>query len=286
MKRQCWVILALVVGSIPPAVQAQPAKEPLKPEAKSLTVPMEMLPSRHFLVKVKIDGQGPYSLILDTGAPLTIVTSKLAKATGLVKKGGGGGFGLFGGVNQLVIGKLEVGEVVAEKTPAVVMDHPTVDAISQAFQKDFGPIDGIVGFPFFARFAMTVDYQKKELTFKPNGYKPGDYMADMMKTLTSASERKDPRPVWAEGLWGVIVEKDKADEAAGMPVKKVYDESAAAKGGLQVGDRILTVDGRWTDSLVDLYTATSLVKPGRAVAVTVLRKGKEEKLSVKPAAGR
>ena len=45
----------------------------------------------------------------------------------------------------------------------MVMDHPTVEAIS----KTVGPIDGIVGFPFFARYRMTLDYQAKKLTFVP-----------------------------------------------------------------------------------------------------------------------
>ena len=141
------------------------AQEPKKAapleEAKAIIVPFELLPSRHFVVKVKLNGEGPFRMVLDTGAPLTLIDTKTAKAAGLSKKSGGGGglLGMFaGGLNQIEVPKLQVGDALAEKTPAIVMDHPTVKAISDAFEKESGPINGIVGFPFFARFAMTVDY--------------------------------------------------------------------------------------------------------------------------------
>jgi len=271
-----------------PAAKAEDKPIP-KPDDKTIVVPIELLPSRHFVVQVMLNGKGPYRLILDTGAPLTIINSRIAKDAGLTKKGGGRGGGILGmltsGLNQIQVAKMQVGDVVAEKSGAVVMDHPTVAAISDAFKDDSGPIDGIVGFPFFAHFAMTVDYQKKELTFKPNGYKPGDYMQDLTNSLMKIEERNKPRSVTSAGLWGFTMEKEKSDEAEGVTVKTVFADSAASKGGLKAGDRLLTIDGRWTDSLGDTALATSLVKAGRAVAVVVKREGKEVKLTVTPATG-
>jgi len=286
MTTKTLLLLALTAFGFVPSASAQTKAPPAKEEAKPIIVKMQMLPSRHFLVKVKIEGKGPYNLILDTGAPLTIITTRLAKDVGLIKKNAPSGFSLFGGVNQITIDKLEVGELVTAKTNAVVMDHPTVDAISNAFLKEHGPIDGIVGFPFFARYAMTVDYQKKELSFTPNNYKPGDYMADMMKNLMSATENKGPRSLTAGGLWGIGIDKEKDDEKAGVTVYKVFEMSAAAKGGIKEGDRILTIDGRWTDTLADAFLATSLVKAGKSVPVVVQRDGKEQKLMVTPTPGR
>jgi hypothetical protein len=270
------------------AFTAAPALAQDKPDAKPVKVPFVLLPSRHMLMEVKVNGKGPYKLIFDTGAPINLVSSKLGKEAGLVKKGGGGplGFGIFGGgLNQVEMKTLQLGDVTAEKLPSVVMDHPTVRAISDAFQDEYGTIDGIVGFPFFARFATTIDYQKKELTLKPTDYSPGDYLQDLTNNLMNSAERKvEPKVVGAAGLWGLAVAKGDED-AAGVDVTKVFAGGPAAAGGLKVGDRVLTIDGRWADSVADAYLAASLVKPGRAVAVVVKRDGKETTVTVTPTKG-
>ncbi len=288
MTRRLLAILLGLAAALPAVAEDKPKSkdEPKKPEAP-IVVPIELLPSRHFVVEVMLDGKGPYRFILDTGAPLTIINSKTAKEAGLTKKAGGGGLlGAFGGMNQVEVPTMELGSVKAAKTTAVVMDHPTVQAISDAFKKESGPIEGLIGFPFFARYSMTVDYQKKELTFTPNGYKPGDYMADMMDSLTKLDERNKPRVVKPTGLWGLDVDKEKDDEKDGVTVKAVYADGPAAKAGVKAGDRLLTIDGRWTDSVGDAAIATSLVKVGKAVPVVVLRSGKETTLTLTPSVGR
>lgn len=274
--------LALLV-----AFAAAPALAQDKPDAKPAKVPFVLLPSRHMLMEVKVNGKGPYKLIFDTGAPINLVSSKLGKETGLVKKGGGPlGFGIFGGgLNQVEIATLQLGDATGEKLPAIVMDHPTVRAISDAFEDEYGKIDGIVGFPFFAHFATTIDYQKKELTLKPTDYTPGDYLQDLTNNLMKLAERKvEPKVVGPAGLWGLSVAKGDED-AAGVDVTKVFADGPAAAGGLKVGDRVLTIDGRWTDTVADAYLAASLVKPGRAVAVVVKRDGKETTVTVTPTKG-
>lgn len=282
-------LLIALLAAAPAWAQDKPTDPPKTADAKPIVVPIELLPSRHFVVQVELDGTGPYRFILDTGAPLTIVNSKTAKAAGLSKKPGGGG-GLMGmlssGMNQVTVPTMKIGEVTADKTVAVVMDHPTVAAISDAFAKESGTIEGLIGFPFFARYAMTVDYQKKELTFTPNGYKPGDYMADLQASLMKLDEKNQPRVIKPAGVWGLEVEKGADDSTDGVTVKAVYADGPAAKAGLKAGDRLLTVDGRWTDTAGDAALATGLVKAGKAAAVVVLRGGKEVTLTVTPATGR
>lgn len=281
-------LLAAVVlsGVALPCPADDKSKDP-PADAKPIVVPMEILPSRHFVVPVTLNGKGPFRMILDTGAPLTLINSKAGKEGELTKKASGGGLmGLLGGgLNQVTVGKMKVGGVECEKTPAVVMDHPTVQAISDAFKDEGGPIYGLVGFPFFGRYAMTVDYQKKELTFRPNGYKPGDYMQDLMNNLMNADKLNKPKTVAAAGLWGFAVDKDKKDDDAGVTVKTVFAGGPADKAGLKAGDRLLTVDGRWTDSVGDTAVAVSAVKPGKAVTAVVARDGKEVKLTVTPTTG-
>lgn len=290
MNTACKILLlAAFVALFPAKPQAAPpakalaASQERKPDEKPIVVPFELLKSRHMAVQVMINGKGPYRLVFDTGAPTNLINNKLARDAGVLKKDDKGpAIPLFGMAGAKTIDTLEIGGAKVEKVAAVVMDHPTVTAMSKAL----GPIDGIVGFPFFARYATTVDYQKKELTLVPNGYIPGDVMQGLMEKLMSGSRGKpEPMVVASAALWGFRVDKPADDEEPGVVVKEILAGSAAAVGGLKPGDRLLTLDGRWTDSVADTFTAASLVKPGRSVTVVVQRDGKEVKLTVKPAKG-
>jgi hypothetical protein len=160
------------------------------------------------------------------------------------------------------------------------MDHPTVQVLSDIL----GPIEGIIGFPFFAQYRMTLDYQTKELSFVPNGYVPIDILITLMRTIT-AQEKPAPKVLAPAALWGFAVDKAGGDEESGVTVKTVLPGSAAARGGLQAGDRLLTLDDRWTDSVADCYTATSYVKAGIAVKLRIRRGSQEKELTVTPEPG-
>jgi hypothetical protein len=286
--KRCLSVLALALLAVGPLRADDKPAVKNKP-AKPVVVPFDLLPTGHLTVMVKVEGKGPYRLIFDTGAPITLLNTKIAREAGLLKKMPKPAFSLFGSMGEVKVGTLEVGGQKAEGVAAVVMDHPTVEAFSKAFAKKVGPIDGIVGFPFFARFKMTVDYQAKTLTFVPNGYDPPNVMkaveAFVMKMALSGSNPPAPTVLAPAGLWGMAVAKASDDEEAGMTVKEVLPGSPAAVAGLKPGDRVLTIDGRWTDTLADLFAAAGHVKPGTTAPVVVKRDGKEVELKVKPMAG-
>jgi hypothetical protein len=263
---------------------ALPLKADDSSKNKSVIVPFELLKTKHIAVQVKVNDKGPYRLIFDTGAPITLLNTKIGKEAGLIKKGQKQPlFNLFNAAGPTKIDKLEVGELTAEKVGAVVMDHPTVAAIS----KVLGPIDGIVGLPFWGRYKLTLDYQKKEMTFTPNGYEPPDAMEAMMATVMALMTRDKPptKVLTAAGQWGIVVDKDEDDEEAGVTIKKVIPNSAGAKAGLQVGDRLLTLDDRWTDSVADCYAAAGAVKAGTKVSLRIQRAGRDLELSITPTSG-
>jgi S1-C subfamily serine protease len=112
-----------------------------------------------------------------------------------------------------------------------------------------------------------------------------------MKSLESsmfqlvAGGPQPPRVLAPAGQWGLVGHKPTGDDEAGVLVKTVLSGSAAADAGLQAGDRILTVDGRWTDSLIDLHDAASFVKPGSAVPISINRAGKDLELKLTPKPG-
>ena len=273
---------ALILVFLTPALHADAPKADAPP--KAVVVPFELLPSGHMVVMVKINGEGPYRLIFDTGAPITLLDNKVAKAAGLLKDTPEPLFSIFGSRGEVKVKELQVGEQAVQDMTAIVMDHPTVQAISNAFEKKLGgPIDGIVGFPFFARFKITLDYQAKTVTLLPNGFKPPDVMKALMTALMAGAD--GPTVLSPAAQWGMIAVKDADDKEDGVVVKDVLPNGPAATAGLKAGDRLLTLSGRWTDTLVDLYTAAGYVKPGDTAAVVVKRDGKEMTLKVKPSAG-
>lgn len=275
MKRHALVAGLLLFVCFP--VRAEEAT------GRPIEVPFVLLKTGHLTVQVKVNGKGPYTLIFDTGAPITLLNNKIAKEAGLLKGVRKPPFALFGSMGEVKVKELEVGEQKAADVSAVVMDHPTVEAISRAF----GPIDGIVGFPFFARFKMTLDYQAKKLTFVPNGFKPPDVMKAMEAMLmnTMLAGDQGPQVLSPAAQWGMVVGKEKGDEEAGVVIKEVFPNGAAAAAGLKAGDRLLTLDGRWTDSVADLFAAAGYVKAGTVVPIKVKRQDKEVELKVKPKPG-
>jgi hypothetical protein len=272
--RYCFA-LALVA-----AVSARAAAQP-----KSITVPFDTIKTQHMVVDVKINGKGPYRLIFDTGAPDSLVNTKLAKEAGILPKNfNPSPFALFGSPDQLKhkIKTLDFGDLKAEELSVMVLDHPLVAAFSNVL----GPIDGIVGSTFFARYKMTIDYQKKEMTFTPNDYHPPNAMDNMMKMLFASKKERDKVRMLVPGaLFGFRVNKEAKDEDPGVTVKEVLEDSPAAKAGLKAGDRLLTLDGRWTDTINDCYFAASRVHAGATVPVTVRRDGKDTMLRIKTNAG-
>jgi hypothetical protein len=278
MKRTISAACLLLVVTVARPTPAR-ADNPLP-----VTVPFDLLKTKHMVVQVKVNGKGPYRVIFDTGAPVTLLNTKVAKESGLLPKGAKApAFNLFGSMGQVRIKTLELGDLKAEDLPAVVMDHPTVELIS----KFLGPIEGIVGFPFFARYKTTLDYQAKQLTFVPSGFEPPDAMQALMATVMALTQdNPKPKVLAPAAQWGLTFRGKKADDAEpGLTIEDVMPGSAADKAGLRTGDRLLTLDARWTDTLPDLYLAAAHVKPGASAKVKVKRETRETELTVTPRSG-
>lgn len=236
-----------------------------------IVVPFETIASRHMIVDVVVNGKGPFTLVFDTGAPLTLISSKLAREAKIAT--GGGLMALFGNFGQQKIGTLELGDIKLDKVDAIVMDHPTVDAIGQATGKK---LDGIVGFNVFGRYKTTIDYQKKTLTFVPTDFRPVNMFEVLVQAMTPSANDLKRIPVLApQGLLGLSVSKNADDEAAGVVIDVVRPESPAAKAGLKVGDRLLTIDHRWTDRVADCFEAARTIRAGETVDIEIERDGKK-----------
>jgi hypothetical protein len=274
--RRPWAWAVLLVLLVLLSVCAARAEAP-----KTVVVPFELLRSKHIVVNAKINGKGPYRLIFDTGAPVSIVNSKTARDSGMVDSAPPW-LTLFNSLGAVKIKTFELGDLKLEKIDAAVFDHPTVDLIARSL----GPIDGVVGFPFFARYRVTLDYQTRKMTLTPSGYDAPNTEAvaeAIFETLTQTNPK--PKVLAPAGQWGFVPHKDKSDLEAGVTVKEVMPASAAESAGLNPGDRLLSLGGRWTDSPADTYYAASHIKPGDAAQAVIKRGNRTLTLTITPRMG-
>ena len=260
--------------------RAQVPAKTATPATKAV-VPFTMLPSNHMVVQATINGKGPYRLIFDLGAPITLLGNQVSEASGVVKADVPRSF-LFSMRGEAEVAKLQVGELIATKLPVIVFDHPALKVLGDVLGH---PVDGIIGFTFFARYRTTIDYQANQMTFEPIDFVIRDLLRELPDRL--AGPREVRRRVLAPGaLWGLRLARSTGSiNSAGVPIAEVLPGSPASRPDLKPGDVLTTLDNRWTASVADAYAAAAAIEPGREVRVVILRSGKEQTLVVHPADG-
>ena len=255
----------------------------LAPEKKvgPVTVPFELLPSNHIVLDAKINGKGPYRLVFDVGAPVTLLSNKAGEGSGVVKKDAPKSF-LMGMRGEGKVDTLQIGDLKAEGLPVIVLDHPTLKALAGMLGK---PLDGLIGYTFFARYKTTIDYQAKLMSFEPVDSKIRDLMKELPERLAGPKIAKK-RTLAPTALWGLTIgEPSGGVSSRGVPVTLVVAGSPADEAGITVGDVMTTLDGRWTTTPSDAIGAAAGVKAGQPTAVVVLRDNEELTMTVTPKDG-
>ncbi|WP_422928009.1 PDZ domain-containing protein [Singulisphaera sp. PoT] len=277
--------LALLPGSTPadspPAAATAPPAVKAEDRPEVSIVSFEMLATNHMLVRAKINDKGPFSLIFDVGAPVTLLSNKAAETSGVVKANAPRSF-LFAMRGEAEVGTIKVGGLVAKDVPVIVLDHPLLKAMGQMLGRR---LDGIMGYTFFARYKTTIDYQSRTMTFEPVENKVRNLMKDLPDRLAGPRVAKH-RVLAPGGLWGLSVDEAEGGvDARGIPVRSVLADSPASTAGLKPGDILTTIDGRWTTSIADAYAAASGVAVGKETSINVLRNGQELTLTIRPSDG-
>jgi predicted aspartyl protease len=114
------------------------------------------------LLPVFVDGRGPYSFVLDTGAGSTVVSNELADALALPRGENQDGRGAAGKMTLVKsqLPSLTVGQETIESLPVSVTD---LSFLGRAMGVR---VDGALGQSFLRHFAMTLDYATNVLTLK------------------------------------------------------------------------------------------------------------------------
>lgn len=137
--------------------------------AKETTLPIKII-NNHIYGYAKVNGQGPYLFIFDTGGA-NLVTPATAKQLGLPVQGkapgGGAGEGTVD-VGFTKVESLQVGDATIKNQVFPVLDFiaPGVEGVDET---------GMVGFETFRRFVTRIDYGKSTLTLiNPKAFDPTD----------------------------------------------------------------------------------------------------------------
>ena len=158
----CW--MGCQSGSRSPA-RATP-ESPAVPQSPVARVPFE-LAGDHIFVRVRVNGHGPYSFVVDTGASRSAFSDRLARELKLprwpfhVKAQALGGWANLYALRGI---RVEIGGVEYFPTPMTSLDLP-----------DFGqrPLDGLLGADLFRRFVVEMDFAAREIRlFNPQTWKP------------------------------------------------------------------------------------------------------------------
>lgn len=256
-----------------------------KSDGKTFQVPYRLTDSNHIVVRARINGKGPFNLVVDTGAPYLFVATPASRQAGIEPDDKG--WGLFERVEF-------EGGVVVEKIKGRVDKLARLDAANQLGLIGV-PIHGLIGYDLLARYRIELDLTKSKMTwtrldFQPLpaqgvGKKTGDpaemdALANILK-LAGSLMGKTQLEAKPRGLLGAEL----ADADGAVTIKAVLAKSPAAAAGLKVNDRISHIQDQAVKSCADVLRLAGHLPGGETVKLTVQRSQSTEKVSVKLGGG-
>jgi len=133
------------------------------------SVPFRLI-NNHIYAEVKVNGQGPFLFIFDTGGH-DLLTPDTAKALDVKSEGQAAGTGAGEGSVEVGFAKgvtFQIGDLVLKDQTIATLpfSSPQVEGVSE---------QGMIGFEVFRRFVTEIDYGAKTLTFiDPATFSPKD----------------------------------------------------------------------------------------------------------------
>ena len=274
-KRLLTFGLALLVCVAPAR-----SDEPKKP-AQTYQIPFRLTDTLHVLVRAKINGQGPFNFIVDTGAPMLVVSTAVGKKLGLSAAKDGwttlDRFELEGGAVQNKI-KCRV------ETP---FQLEGMNGLGLAGVE----LHGMMGYTVLARYRMEFDFTRDKMTWTELKFAPPpplglggkdksvggglEIVGSLMKIL-GVLAGKNTLEFLPRGYLGIeLVEANGA-----VTVQGVLAKTPAAKAGLKKGDRIDQVQGRSVRTIAEAHRLTARVTAGQQVHLVIRRGTVKQEITV------
>ncbi len=263
-----------------PGFVAEPVPKE-KSAAEAIDVPYRLTDTKHVLVRVKLNGQGPFNFILDTGAPAVFIPNKVAKKIGLKLDDKG-----WGEFDKFVL----EGGLVVEKARTRVEDLFQLEGMNGMGLAGV-ELHGVIGYNVLAQFRITYDFTADKLQwvqlkdFEPPVVKPIgkggsggglDMMGNVMKMLAGFMGVKPNFEINPTGFLGMEYEEKKD----GLYAKVVLKDSPADKGGIAVGDKIEFIGIASIDDRSDIKKALAKATSGDSLKIKVLREKETKVLTI------
>lgn len=268
--------LGLMVLAAPAlARDDEPAEAKDPTVGQTYQVPYILSATNHFIVRVKLNGKGPFNLVVDTGAPALYLSTEAAGEAGLEPDPAE----FFCDVDTLEV----EGGAKLEQMQARVEDIFQLVGMN-ALGLPGVEIHGMLGFNILARYRITIDPTADRMEWTRLDYDP----PTISMPRQDRGKAKEMPAVQALDLLGglakvvaLFIGKQPEDEriprgfvgielaeADGVvSVAKVLPGSPAEAAGVKAGDRIVDVLGRDVTGLVDVAKAIDRVEPGDKVEI-------------------
>ncbi len=248
-----------------------PAPPPEQPVV--FRVPYRLSDSKHLIVRVKLNGKGPFSFILDTGSPAFIISATVAKKAGIPETEEA-----WSSARSVDIeGGLSLKDVRVRVWDPFQLNHMNAIGLADA------DIAGVLGFSLLGRYRIDIDLTRRHMLWTDSGIepemptalevtggkpiRPGAEVGELDTLARTAREyfpAKRTQAARGRGFVGIELE----DGTGGIRVKSVLRGSPAARAGILAGDLIVraSLGGpaesvEKADQLVEL--ASSLTGGGR-----------------------
>jgi hypothetical protein len=276
-----------------------------KPPAKTYRIPYRLTNTSHIMVRAKVNGKGPFNLIVDTGAPALYLAVPAAKEAGLAipkqekqaKQDDKDKKGKKKTPPMVVLDRFDIEGGASLTKIKCVIETPFQLTGMNAFDLPGEKLHGIIGYSVLARFRMELDFTRDTMLWTrldfdppppvPLGGKddPGqsqlEALGNLMKGLAKFMDVKPAPPPVPRGFLGVEL----ADRDGAVTVSGVLPKAPAAQAGLRQGDRITAVEGKEVGSSAEVLRQAARVTAGETVRLTVDRGGQTREITVTAAEG-
>jgi hypothetical protein len=276
-----WPAAPLALLLLAPPLWADAAPAPKK-DGPTYQVPYRLTDTLHVLVRVKLNGKGPFNFIVDTGAPLVYVTREAAKKLGLKRDKRG----------WATLDRLDVEGGPTQDQFKVRVETPFQLEGMNALGLAGAELHGILGYTMLSHYRIEFDFARDRLAWtrlpfqppppqplgKKKGGEPPDLspIAGLMKVLSFLVGKQPPPRLVPRGYLGVEL----AEADGVVTVRAVLGKSPAARAGLRAGDRLDLVQGGEVRSIADMRRHTARLTAGQPVRLTYRRGDREHEVTV------